>query len=330
MATTSDAAESQAPPLTKEAKLATFERLFGGRLLHRGSLFLPDSSFYNKLATNTGLTAAARELYKWLGVKPRHISVTYRDKPKHDGLAIPEHFAEHPYQAGAILALYVVRDTTNILGYKADEAFVEFASLEAGLGILVMNGLYPPHDAWEGLLQNLHGHWHANETVIAHAYHPNNYASELMAYAESQQLSQRLWAGYLHTEAQRRMGVLVTPAHRDLLPVRELARRNHARTALLRLVLLAVLGGIVAMTGTYVATQRPVRPSKLATEQYEEVVLRKQAYDACADTVKALSRSSEVNDIFADQELNAQKSRCLSLQNNYNAAVSRYNATLAK
>lgn len=329
MAHTSQATIQATPLLTKAAKLDVFTTLFGGKLSHPGTLFLPKRSFYDKLATDAGLVAAARELYRWLGVKPRRLAMAYGDGHK-DGLSLAEHYRELPYQVGALLALHVVRDVADHLGYPADDDFIEFASLESGLGVLVINGLYQPHSVWEGLVHAMHGHWYANETVITHAYHPNNYANELLTYADAQQLSRRLWAGYLHAEAQRKLGVILQPAHRELPPTHELLRRSHARTAIVRLLLLAVFGGLLAITATYVTAQRPRQISTLATEQYQEVMLRKQAYIACVDKVTQLMRDSENNDIFTDQELNAQKSRCLSLQNTYNAAVSRYNATLTK
>lgn len=318
--------------LTAEAKQAAFVQILGGRLANPDTLFLPGVAFYDKLATDSGLSSAARDLFRWLGVKPQHATVRYGNTAAKAAICIPDTYRQSPYQAGAVLALAAIR---TIAAQQADQepaaidqSFVEFASIEAGLGILVLNGIYPPHSAWETMMHGLHGHWHSNDTVLTHAYHPATYADAVLDYAANRQLSQRHWAGYLHLQARSRIIPTATPARLQPHPFVVQAHTLRAKSTIARMALAGAAAGLAVTTGLFIVAQRPLRPSAQAVEQYQEVVLRKQAYEACAMQVKDMSRGSESNDIFADQALNATKSRCMSLQNNYNAAVSRYNALL--
>ena len=320
--------------LTVQAKHAAYVSLFGGKHAHPDELFLPTREFYDQLRTESGLAAAAKQLYQWVGIKPRHLHATYSADTgtyhTQDGhLQIAAHYQSLPYQTGALLALAVLTDVVgDHMHYGADRAFLEYLTIETGLGLLLANGLCPPHAKWESILHKIHGEWHSNLTIDLQTYRTINYVDELKHYASARHLSTRRWSSYLQPNARRQFGLGPHSSIAQPLAMIERARQRKVYTNALSIVLIAFCGGAAATIGAYVWSQRPEHVSGAAIAQYQRVAEKQHAYDQCQSSVRTQLNGSESNDVYADQRLNAAKAECMSLMNQYNAEVSRYNALL--
>ncbi|PID32132.1 hypothetical protein CR970_02185, partial [Candidatus Saccharibacteria bacterium] len=249
------------PLLTVNAKRAHYHSLFRQR--SRG-MFLPDTAFYNKLHTDSGLRACAHELFRWIGAKPRKLRIAYGQQTadgaqSNDSIILPEQLRSHPFQAGAALAVAVLQNAIAARAQGAiEDDFVEFASVESGLGVLVINGLYAPYPGWQQVVHNVFKDWEPPMPHTLAHYQPTHYCEEVVHFAEANHVSTRRWTHYVHTPALRHLPIdSLPPRHSQPLPKAEALRRSITLRHIAAIVLIALAAAGIVIIGLYVYGQRP-------------------------------------------------------------------------
>lgn len=300
------------------------------RLPQKGVLFTPSQSFYEQLTTSDGIRNAARELYRWLGVKPYRLraviaqtdDITYLSGT----LTVPTALVRAPYLLAACLAMRIVRQVLcDRLETSPDTSVVERASVEAGLGIIVLNGIAQQtqhHSVLHAAFSTHHPLFLALEGCT-----PRQYGLAVAAYVHTYRLDSGTLMAHLSQPAQTLMPPYTRHYARAARPDPTIMVAHRARLSSLAYRWLA---GSVAIAssltlGLFIWAQRPYRAPATTQEQYQKVALLRQQYDACVQTAKKNRSAASLDDFYADQAINSTLARCQSLRNQYNYETGVYN-----
>lgn len=294
----------------------------------RGRLYHPTAEFYDQLGTDAGLMSAAKELCRWLGIKPHHLAVAFTSagapKHEHNRIEIPQQYQNFPYQAGALLTLGVMR---HILLLHTDQPVhaqtVELATIEAGLGIAVLNGLHSKRSRLLELYHMLNQQWHVREDITLSRYTPLEYANELTRYSMNLHLEPKTWYPYISDEARHLLTIRYSVSGHHTLPMRELMHRQDARRWWAHTALLSLLIAITAATFVFVWAQQPHTMPEEAQEALNSAQTLEHAYTTCLQTAQTQEHSNA-------EQLHATLNRCTGLHAQYSAQIDAYNKLAAK
>lgn len=221
-----------------ETTAATFYELLGSRFTHRGSLFRPDVHFYDQLTTDEGLQIAHKQLYGWLGIKPRqsHVSFANIQQPyiiaKSGAITISAEFQPHPYQAGALLALATMTHIlTKHYEYSSDDQTIVLATIWSGLGLIVINGLVAATKTHVALHHALSGNWHASTGITLPTQTPAAYGAQLATYIHEYSIDPSEAFATLTPQARKLidLGYYIPPSAHPPLPKQIHAHHKAAR-----------------------------------------------------------------------------------------------------
>lgn len=323
--------------LTDEAKQAKLRELMGVRQKLKGDIFVPDLAFYDLLQTDHGLTQAAIELYKWVGIKPYRLKVQYSNSepaaPSHatHALIVPAKYQPFPYLAGAYLTLLIIDQIIRKqLGYQnASTGFIEYASIHWGLGLPVLNGI-----AYESSLREKIHHiiavtWHHETTIRLHDYRMEDYAKAISAHVHDHRLTRWTWAEFVQKDAQK----LLWDDDQHVIPAIPSLERVHIRrrrSREIRLTLIAIAFALTVCIAIFTWAQRPIKPSKETVDLYQTIQTIGIAHQACMSAAKQQRTDLDLNDMFMERQLEATLSRCKSLENQYNYQVDAYNRLVSQ
>lgn len=323
--------------MTPDEQQQKIRELLGGQFMHTGRLFRPDHLFY-ELGTDEELRQSARQLFLWLGIKPGHLEVKYgqltqpgiyTEDPGMKRIIVNDRLAAHPYQCAAVLTHLVMHAA--IAGRKRfviedpveNELFTNQALIQSGLALAVINGLVAVHP-WQ--------RFRLKGDIDPSALYPglSRFATALAGYISYYRIHHEEYAHhlapwikrYLPSELQARLTV------RNPQPVyirSALAERKQIITKASISFLLVILLVTVA---AYALSRKPAGPSPQQRTQLEKISLLKTEYEACANNLQEKRRTLDQNDIFQQQIVDREVSRCTSLRNQYNSLVSSYNRSL--
>lgn len=305
--------------LTHADKVKKLEALLSNKR-HTSDLFLPDDIFYGETVQPEDPERMADTLFKWLGIKHRsvhiHINpeqtplVAYTHRRNASQISLSLDVLEDPLLCAAAVAhgiihhLLIARAKVSLGIAEDDEALTDLGTIYAGFGVLVLNALESKH--------------HPLGSMGAH-----NYAAEFMDYCTQQRIVNNVWEPYILPDISK--GLLVSqPSTKKLKPyikarLQKSRSRKHKFTMFLAVLLLLTVGGaVLAMT----------QPKKLTVEMQEKqesIAILKTQYEQCQKLVAYKTERWDESDIFIQRQIEADKSRCLSLKNRFNYEVSTYN-----
>lgn len=329
------------PLLTDGEKHAALQRMLGSRYTNNGKLYLPTTLIYNSVDTDEGITALALNIFRWLGIKPRKLSVYYSDKVTLEqmyivsevAIALPKTYSEHPYMAGAAVVMGVLKYSLG-RGDKnhVDVGFLEFASIHTGLGLWVLNALPPKTGFGTRMYHLTDGGWYRIEGLKLHAFSAYQYAEHIAQYAHSNRL---LAEEYLPSVSKHVRHLL--PEHttkhtsRELVdPQKVYAHEKSVRTMWARITLTSSIIAVITLTAAYIYAKRePEITNEQLQEEYSLLVLKK-SYESCEKQANEKRNQYNPNDIFLNRHVDATESRCESLRNQYNHAIDQYNQLYKK
>ncbi len=179
------------PLLTDDELRAHLSATLKSGFVEHGNMFLPTTAQYNELHTNYGLHAVFIDMCRWLGLKPTQITVAFSG-PKHpigdlykDGIVtIDAQCRDYPYATGAFLAFAVLMYYhDHYTGQVPSMDFVEFASIETGLGLWVINGLRPKAKHHRTVYHTIKGLWLHADGLGLERYSSELYAHNVAQYA---------------------------------------------------------------------------------------------------------------------------------------------------
>lgn len=321
--------------LTHEAKLAKFQKIFGEKLTHRGKLFRPTVEFYNRFENDYELTESAKVIYKWLGYKPYKVSAAFSEgndiRVSQDHIEIPKYYQDFPYQAAACLSLGILRQLIIFrLSYdEADDSFIEFASIESGLGIAILNGLHGKRSFFSLVNHSLHMRWSAHHDISLSDFSANEYANSLVDYAVMYRLPAEAWYPYISNEARALLPVKLKHApHAHPITIRRHKRESTRWWT--KLWLIATIAGVLFSLVGFLLSQFAPQPSPAAVQHGHILAILEDSVRICDKAVKEQQNNANLNDIFNDMSINETKSRCQSLRNKYNYYAGLYNQEIDK
>lgn len=318
--------------LTDEERRVQLQKLYGHRLTKPGKLHLPTAATYDSLTTDEGLHKLFTEFCRWLGFKPEKVQVyfsTHTTSYASDNsqIVIGQAYQRHPYAAGALLALATLDHFIERYSHAVpDRVTLEFASLESGLSLWVLNGLRPKLSWAQSIYHVLDASWVHREGIRLENYNPAQYAHEIADYAQRNRLPTEEYI--THVSKQRRhllpkhVSLSILPALPE--PTIALQHQKAARQLWLKLLLIVSIVTAVICLGIYLWAGRHPAVSARQLEDQKALEVMKSSYDACAEKATQEQNTYDPNDLFLNRQIEATKGRCESLRNEYNYALDQY------
>lgn len=319
--------------LTDEGRQARLDTLLAGRFRQRGKLHLPTTVQYDALATNEGLLQTAKDMCRWLGVKPSGLQVRYTKQTSavtyaDHILSINEQYRLHPYAVGTLLALGTVEyflsryDTAQ----AADRGFIEYTTLHTGLGLWVLNGSSPKTSQPEKLYHAFDGRWFHNEGISLLAYTPAQYGSEVAQYAHANRIAPQTYVPHVSPRSRHILPnlVLADTARSLTEPHIVYMHKKQARLLWIKLMLIIMTFALATTVAAYSLAQHSPTTDPIQIQAADNLTLTKKSLDECVGKAMQQQDTYDPNDIFMTRQIDATKAQCESLRNQYNHAVSDY------
>lgn len=316
--------------LTSDERKQVINDALGDRFEHSGKLLLPDYATYEGLTSDEGLSNAGKKLLRWIGVKPRRLTISYTDLQNSSQYSIDEHairinrkFIEHPHAAGGVLALAVI---DFILQQKnPDIATKEYATLQLGLGLWVLNALKPRLSLAETTLHILDASWHALEGIQLGHYTNNEYARAFTGYV----WDNRLPVDSFEKGCSERTRYLLGNSAQHLTksisePTATIAHRHAARLYAVKLLLTGIIiAGTLCVLLLLLAVHQHTDTQQQEAD-FAHVTALQEQLNTCLNEAQQAQDNYNPDDFDSAEYVESEKLRCQSLRNQYDHASREY------
>ncbi len=323
--------------LTDEARRAKLDALLGHRLSQRGNVFLPTTAQYNALTTPSGLTDFGVALCRWTGLKPSGLTFVYEDlgadysvNTADKTIRINQEYQTHPYSAGGIVTLAVMAYLIEYFDHAIpDRSFIEFSTIDCGLGLVILNGLRPTLSRHQRLYHILQSHWFHNDGLALTNYSHAQYAQAIVSYAHENRVPSESYTQHILARCQYLLPAFITNKTMLYLPEATISlhHKRAARLLWVKIITIALIVGAGTAIGIYIATQQeqPSTNNTSRISELEAVLSQKRAYEECITEASQQLSTYDPNDLFLNRQVDATKARCESLRNEYNFSLDQYN-----
>lgn len=303
-----------------------------------GNISVPTTAQYNLLATDQGLQSVFNDICRWLGAKPSGVTAAYSTDQTaplyaHNSVLIPAYHQAQPYAAGALLVFaalqyYCDRYTHNIPGQE----FIEFASIETGLGLWVLNGLPPKPKPYHGLYHIYADHHAHRSGVTLQRYTAQLYAHQVAAYAHNNHVLPEQYLGGISPTHTYMLPHVVTHTTTKTLPQPWAITEHHKtikRLWIRCIVIASIFAASITVGVLLYANTRPIITDEQVQSQ-QMLLIKKASLDACLTKAAEQQNTFDPNDFALTRQIDATKSRCESLRNEYNFALTAHKTTYTK
>lgn len=319
--------------LTNDDRRVHLHEILGHRLKSSGKLDLPNIEQYNKLSTNPGLRAVAYEMCRQIGFKPTGLKVMFDDDVIEAGFRvnaqskavyIDPRFIDHPYTCGAVLTLAVTAYAIELFGHEPpDRPFIEFATIETGLGLWILNALRPKSSLARRIYHSIDTSWFHNEGLRLESYSQKQYAERLVSYAHDNRVTPDSYLPHTNPDVKQLLPALITLRDGRYLPEIPIITKHKTATKALwtKILLVSLIGASGITFGIYVAAtgSDSVHPEKARLQAHVEYL--KLEHQKCQSDASDKLSQYDPNDLFLTRQVDSIKSRCESLRNQYNFTV---------
>lgn len=318
--------------LTDEERRAYIQKALGHRLQKPGQLFLPTAQLYDALITESGIHHLLIELCRWLGVKPGSIEVSFKEINGDfivDGkmIYVAKQYQGHPFITGSVLSLTALafalsRHGTNL----PDRNLLELASIETGLGILIVNGLPPKLSFFQSTYHIIADDWQHREGFPLLAYQKSHYAHLLAEWAHTNRIPSEEYLPHVQGSSRHLFPSHIASQSIASLPEPTVihARHHAARLFWLKLLVMAAILAMTTASILYFWAQRQPVVSAEQQEAKQSLRIMKRSYDACILKATGQRNSYDPDDLLLERQIEATQSKCESLRNEYNHALDQY------
>ncbi len=332
--------ETFASLLTDDERMARLQQLLGERFENRGKLSMPTTDTYNQLSDDDGLQKFTLDMFRWLGIKPRRLTVSYSNEvpaQRHarvdeHSIAIPLVYKQHPYMAAACAVFGVLRYVGQRYDHETNDTFIEFASIHTGLGLWVLNALRPSLHWHERMYHMIDGGWFRHEGITLSAYNPYQYGEHVAAYAHDNRVQAEDYVPGVSQHSRYALPqAVLRHSRRTLVEPHVVYQHSRAATVMwIKILLLAVTLALVTIIGVSIWAQRtqPITNEQLQAEYSIKVI--KNAHAVCQQQALDQLSTNDPQDLFLARQVEATTSRCESLRNQYNYALDEYNQRYAR
>jgi hypothetical protein len=331
--------KSQATLLTDEERLAVLAKIIGKHPIKSPAIQLPSAAQYNQLSTDDDLQTLAKDMCRWLGFKPRSLTVSYADPQlvddflvSKDSIRINWLYRDHPYIVGALLVFAVLGFVAEHHNQPTDRSFLEFASIHSGLGLWVVNALRPKISRFESLYHAIDGAWFRREGLKLESYTAPQYAHLVASYAHDNRVEPEAIMPSITSRSRYLLPDYLTSKFESSLidPVKIITHQRQARLMWAKIILLCLTVSLGTTIGVYLYTQKnpEITPAQIQDQQAVQII--KKSLDNCLQKASGQQSTYDPNDLFMTRQIDATKSHCQSLRNEYNFALDRYQKTYPK
>lgn len=322
--------------LTDDDRRAHLHKLLGHRLKAAGKLQLPTLAHYQHMGTDDGLRTAGYDMCRQIGFKPNGLKIKYGTVALVDGYAIDRQnktvvidpqLALHPYHAGATLAMGTLAYVVGHVGDGApSKSFVEFATIEAGLGLWLVNALKPRVSIRQKLYHLIDSSWFHSEGIQLVSYSQRQYVERVASFAHENRIAADTYLPHVLRRVRYLFPAFILAQSQRHLPEAPatLIHRKSANQLWLKVLLVALILTSGVIFGTYIIATRPAPTNPEIEELQKSISELKRAYESCKNTASQQQSTYDPNDLFLTRQIDETKSRCESLRNQYNYTVDQY------
>ena len=327
-------AETSGQLLLTDEEIRTYLRT----ILHRGftqygNMSVPTTAQYNVLGTNEGLKEVFNDLCRWLGTKPSGVTVAYGDMTqplyRDHTITIPTSYASHPLAVGGLLAMATMTYYLERYGHTTPaQNVVEFATIETGLGLWVLNGLPLRAKHRHSIYHVLRGHDAHHIGVPLEHYTATLYGHNLAAYAHANHILAEQYLGGTSATHRYLLPAIVTTKSNRSLPLPQAVAIHHAAAKQLwvrSILLVSIVAAVITLGIVAYATSRPA----VTFEQKQSeaaLLIMKDSLASCLSLAEQQQNTFDPNDFSLTRQIDATKVRCESLRNEYNYALKQHQA----
>jgi hypothetical protein len=325
--------------VTEDENVAKLHQLLGSRFTNHGQLLLPTFRQYEALSNDEGLQALAKDICRWLGYKPRSLHVMFGETAATayfsvttDTITINKQFMDHPLVTGGILAFAVTQFVMQHHHYTPNDKFIEVASIETGLGILIINALKPRLSRSEKFYHMLDGSWLQLEGLRLQSMTDGEYLRAFSIFATTHRLFPE---DYGRSVTKRALHLLPsTPSTTKIIPLPDpsalISHQQNAKNLWIRICLLSATAAAIVLFGFILLSHPTKSVSFEQTRDSESLRIIKTSLNDCIEQASEQQSTYDPNDLFMTRQIDATKTRCESLRNQYNDALSLYESNYQK
>jgi hypothetical protein len=189
--------------------------------------------------------------------------------------------------------------------------------------------MQPRRTRREKLYHMLDGNWLQLEGIQLQAMSSGEYLRQFEIFTSIHHLFPE---EYARSVSKRSLHLLPnTPSSEKLIPMPEpsatLTHIHNANMLWTKIILLSLIVSVAVVSGIFLLGERP--PQTLQDQQRDSESLRviKASLDECTQHASDQLSNYDPNDIFMARQVDATKTRCESLRNQYNSSLDDYQKT---
>lgn len=322
--------------LTDDDRQAYLRRLLGHRFKAHEQILLPTLDQYNSLVTNDGLQVVGYEMCRQLGFKPNGLKIRYSDTSLRTGslidhssktILINPQFKQHPYSSGAELALAVTAYAAEHLSHETpDRSFLEFATVETGLGLWIINALRPRMSLRQAIYHMIDSSWFHSDGIQLETYNPRQYVERFVSFTHEHRIASDTYLPHVLGRVRYLLPTFVQQQSSLHLPEASvtLAHQKSANLLWAKVLMIALIITSGVVFGIYALSNRPAPVNPEQERLQKSISELKQSYEKCLQEAAEQQNTYDPNDLFLTRQIDETKSRCESLRNQYNYTIDEY------
>lgn len=314
-------------PVTAEARESLLREQFSDDFPHDGKLLVPDDDFYISLEPTKQAAAMRDRLCAWLGIEAKRIGLVFEgaahdaNDSSHYRIFVEEVALRDEFVLGASLAhalvRYLLEDRKQIRLKARDQqdALIATASILFGLGVVISNGLLPRY-TW---LEAAGIHKQVHHELLGHVQ-PGQYHQQLRAYLKRYRIPEVHYAACCTPWTRHRLGI--KPSKRPTHAIH--VAKHQIQITRLKVIGTVWLGILVVGLASIVAFHRVLPPDPALQAAQDNANFLKHLSQDCHNSVAYQKQYTDTSDVLSQQTVDAQATRCTSLDNEYRSAQSYY------
>lgn len=323
--------------LTDDEKRAFLHEAFGHRFTHQGKLQLPELNQYNQIHTNEGLQDTGIGICRWIGLRVSGMKIQFSDSAatfatdtKSKTILISSGLRKHPYSCAAILSLA-------ILSYALEKSYktkpntpiIEFASVELGLGIWLINALRPDIKHSHKVHHIISTTWDQREFISLQNYSAESYVNSVIKFARDNRIAAEDYVPHIAKRCRHLLPDFIAGHSERHLPepTITISHKKVARLFWAKIIISSLVLACSISLAIYIAAANHSVDTTAKQQQANTIESLRGEYNECQLEASRQQSSYDPNDLFMTRQVDATKARCESLRNQYNYAIDQYNAT---
>lgn len=303
-------------------------------------IFIPDDKFYEFHEINNFIDQTDKILKEWLNLDNKSVKYQFDNlqtfvvekQAKEWIISINKSYSEYPFIISAIIAFCLCKikilDSTDKFKVKEIEdldEFVSLASIEFGLGVIILNGYGAKTAFWPRTISYFNRLIaNPNGSQMLFKVHFRQYADWFESYAQRNNLPKSSWGSYLLPTAwnfiNKISGNKKNKQRFKVAYVTAETRRRLIRK--IKITLIFILTASLILIGWLWLHNRPAKFSPEQLDLYETAEIYKNKYQICISQNEFNKQNTTTKDLFVENRQAADAQRCESYRLKNNELIS--------